>query len=80
MELETLLAPEIREITIGTGENAKRIGGDDILYRHQLTFFDPTAFAYDVWDTMPEKDLVERVNKIQNFRKFMLGSSLKLTL
>ncbi len=80
LELQTLLAPEIREITIGTGENAKRIGGDDILYRHQLTFFDPTAFAYDVWDTMPENDLVERVNKIQNFRKFYVGKFLKVDM
>ncbi|NJD52706.1 MAG: acetyl-CoA decarbonylase/synthase complex subunit gamma [Candidatus Methanoperedens sp.] len=80
MELVTLLAPEIREVTIGTGENAKRIGGDDILYRHQLTFFDPTAFAYDVWDTMPENELVERVNKIQNFRKFYVGKFLKVDM
>ena len=80
MELVTLLAPEIREITIGTGEHAKRIGGDDILYRHQLTFFDPTALAYDVWDTMPENELVERVNKIQNFRKFYVGKFLKVDM
>jgi acetyl-CoA decarbonylase/synthase, CODH/ACS complex subunit gamma len=80
LELQTLLAPEIREITIGTGEHAKRIGGDDILYRHQLTFFDPTAFAYDVWDTMPENELVERVNKIQDFRKFYVGKFLKVDM
>ncbi|PWB53973.1 MAG: acetyl-CoA synthase subunit gamma [Candidatus Methanoperedenaceae archaeon] len=80
LELQTLLAPEIHEITIGTGEHAKRIGGDDILYRHQLTFFDPTALAYDVWDTMPENDLVERVNKIQNFRKFYVGKFLKVDM
>lgn len=80
LELQTLLAPEIREITIGTGEHAKRIGGDDILYRHQLTFFDPTALAYDVWDTMPENELTERVNKIQNFKKFYVGKFLKVDM
>jgi acetyl-CoA decarbonylase/synthase complex subunit gamma len=79
-ELLTLLAPEIREITIGIGEHAKRIGGDDVLYRHQLTFFDPTAFAYDVWDTMPETELVERINKIANFRKFYVGKFLKVDM
>jgi acetyl-CoA decarbonylase/synthase complex subunit gamma len=80
LELQTLLAPEIREITIGTGEHAKRIGGDDVLYRHQLTFFDPTAFAYDVWDTMPEAELVERIIKITNFRKFYVGKFLKVDM
>ncbi len=80
IELQTLLAPEIREITIGIGEHAKKIGGDDVLYRHQLTFFDPTALAYDVWDTMTESELVERVNKIQNFRKFYVGKFLKVDM
>ncbi len=80
LDLKTLLAPEIQEITIGTGENAKKIGGDDVLFRHQLTFFNPTAFAYDVWDTMTEQELVERVNKIQNFRKFYVGKFLKVDM
>jgi len=80
MELQTLLAPEIREVTIGMGEHAKKIGGDDIIYRHQLTFFNPTAFAYDVWDTMPEQELVDRVNKISNFRKFYVGKFLKVEM
>lgn len=80
LELQTLLAPEIREVTICTGEHAKKIGGDDVLYRHQLTFFNPTAFAYDVWDTMQEQELVERVNKIQNFRKFYVGKFLKVDM
>ncbi len=80
LELQTLLAPEIREITIGTGEYAKKIGGDDVLYRHQLTFFDPTALAYDVWDTMTEPELAERVNKISNFRKFYVGKFLKVNM
>jgi acetyl-CoA decarbonylase/synthase complex subunit gamma len=79
-ELKTLLSPEIREIVIGVGENARKIGGDDVLYRHQLTFFDPTAFAYDVWDTMPESELVERVNKIAKFRKFYVGKFLKVDM
>jgi acetyl-CoA decarbonylase/synthase complex subunit gamma len=80
MELQTLLAPEIREVTIGVGEHAKEIGGDDIIYRHQLTFFNPTAFAYDVWDTMTEQELVDRVNKISNFRKFYVGKFLKVEM
>lgn len=79
-ELQVLLAPEIRELVIGTGENARKIGGDDVLYRHQLTFFDPTAFAYDVWDTMPEPELVERVSKITKFRKFYVGKFLKVDM
>ncbi len=80
LELGSLLAPEVREITVGRGEHARKIGGDDVLYRHQLTFFNPTAFAYDVWDTMAEPELVDRINKIANFRKFYVGKFLKVDM
>nr|HML26861.1 (Fe-S)-binding protein [Methanomethylovorans sp.] len=79
-ELQALLAPEVREVEIGVGEKAVKIGGDDVLYRHRLTFFDQTAFAYDVWDTMPENELVERVKKIQDFKKFYVGNFLTLDM
>jgi len=76
--LKELMAPEVREVVIGTGEKAIKIGGDDVLYRHQLTFFDPTGLFYDVWDTMGDDELAERVNEIQGFRKFYVGAYLTL--
>jgi len=79
-ELEGLLAPEIREVEIGVGDNIVKIGGDDVLYRHKLTFYNQTALAYDVWDTMDEKDLVERVKQIRDFSKFYVGDFLKLDM
>lgn len=79
-ELEALLAPEIRDVVIGVGEKAVTIGGDDVLHRHKLTFFNKTAFAYDVWDTMDENDMVERINKIQDFKKFYVGDFLTLDM
>ncbi len=79
-ELDKLLEPEIREIEIGVGEKIAKIGGDDVLYRHKLTFFNQTKFAYDVWDTMDEEELVERVNYIQNFKKFYVGNFLTVDM
>ncbi|TQD23446.1 acetyl-CoA decarbonylase/synthase complex subunit gamma [Methanolobus vulcani] len=79
-ELDALLAPEIREVEIGVGDKIAKIGGDDVLYRHKLTFFNQTQFAYDVSDTMDEKDLVERVNYIQDFKKFYVGNFLTVDM
>jgi len=78
--LKQLLAPEIHEVEIGVGERAVKIGGDDVLFRHKLTFFNKTALAYDVWDTMDEKDLVERIKKIDDFKKFYVGEFLTLDM
>lgn len=73
-----VLAPEIREITIGVGDRAVKIGGDDVLYRHKLTFFNKTKMFYDVTDTMDEAALLERTKKVADFRKFYVGRNLLL--
>lgn len=77
-ELAELLAPEIREVAIGVGARAIKIGGEDIMHRHELTFYDRTSLAYDVWDTMSEQDLRERVRRITKWRKFYVGEFLTL--
>ena len=79
-ELSSLLAPQIKQIEIGTGDNSIAIGGDDVLYRHQLTFYNQAALAYDVWDTMGEDELVERVKAIRDFKKFYVGEYLTLDM
>jgi acetyl-CoA decarbonylase/synthase complex subunit gamma len=77
-ELDRLLAPEIKEVEIGVGDRAVKIGGDDVLYRHKLTFFNKTKMFFDVTDTMEEAALVERVKNIANFKKFYVGRHLLL--
>ncbi|MBA1341478.1 MAG: Acetyl-CoA decarbonylase/synthase complex subunit gamma 1 [ANME-2 cluster archaeon] len=80
LKLAELLAPEIKEVIVGTGEHAVSVGGDDILYRHQLTFFNQPALAVDVWDTMSEDELVQRIKFINEYKKFYVGRFLKLDM
>lgn len=77
-QLIELTSPEIAEVVIGTGDNSVKIGGEDVLHRHEMTYFNPTAFFYDVWDTMGEKELEERCSKVVEFRKFYVGKFLTL--
>ncbi|MHC1566165.1 MAG: acetyl-CoA decarbonylase/synthase complex subunit gamma [Candidatus Syntropharchaeia archaeon] len=77
-KLVDILRPEIKQVELGTGDKILKLGGEDVLHRHDLTFYNKCALAYDVWDTMDEKDLVERVNAIQNWRKFYVGDFLTL--
>lgn len=79
-KLAELLAPAVREITIGTGEKAVRVGGDDVMFRHQLTFYNKTKIAVDVWDTMTADELKERLRQITDFRKFYVGRFLTLDM
>ncbi len=71
--LKSIVAPELKMVYIGVGEKQVKVGGEDVMYRHQMTFFNKPPFAYDVADNMDEAKLVERVKKISTWRKFYIG-------
>ena len=79
-KLAELLSPLIREIEIGTGDRKVIIGGDDVLFRHTLSFYNKPPIAVDVWDTMSETELSERIDRIQSFQKFYVGNLLHLDM
>ncbi|MDD1733110.1 MAG: acetyl-CoA synthase subunit gamma, partial [Methanothrix sp.] len=71
--LKSIVAPELKMVYIGVGEKQVKVGGEDVMYRHQMTFFNKPPFAYDVADNMEEAKLIERVKKITTWRKFYIG-------
>lgn len=72
--LQSTVAPEVRMVYVGVGDKQLKVGGEDVMYRHQMTFFNKPPFAYDVTDTMDEAKLVERVKKISTWKKFYIGN------
>ena len=78
--LKELLKPAVKEVIIGVGEKAKKIGGKLVMYRHELTYKNPTAIAIDVTDEMPESEVVARVQKTENFSFEYIGNTLKLDM
>jgi len=86
-KLQEILSPVIKEITIGTEEHAVKIGGKLVLYRHEFTYHNPVALAFDVTDEMPlhprfseEEAIVDRVKKVENFVYNYIGRDLKLDM
>ena len=77
-KLESLLAPAVREITVGKGENAMILGGDEVLYRYELTYYNPTPMVIDVNDNMDEEALNERVKIIEDAEFERTGEKLVL--
>jgi acetyl-CoA decarbonylase/synthase complex subunit gamma len=71
--LRKIVEPELKLVYIGVGEKQLKVGGEDIMYRHQMTFFNKPPFAYDVTDSMEDAKLVERVKKISTWKKFYIG-------
>jgi acetyl-CoA decarbonylase/synthase complex subunit gamma len=86
-KLQEILAPMIKEITIGTEERAVKIGGKLVMYRHEFAYHNPVALAFDVTDEMPlhprfseEEALIDRVKKVENFLYNYIGRDLNLDM
>jgi acetyl-CoA decarbonylase/synthase complex subunit gamma len=78
--LKEMLKPAVKEVVVGVGDKAVKIGGKLVMYRHEFTYFNPTAIAIDVTDEMPGDELLSRVKKTENFSYEYIGYTLKLNM
>ena len=65
-KLDDLLAPAVKEITIGKGEKSRLIGGDEVLYRYEESYYNKTVLAVDVSDDLDQSEFDEKVKIIEN--------------
>ena len=75
-----LLKPPVKEVVVGSGDNSISIGGELVMYRHELAYFNPPAFAIDVTDEMPDDELISRIKKTEGFSYTYIGRQLKLNM
>ncbi|MEM3045796.1 MAG: acetyl-CoA decarbonylase/synthase complex subunit gamma [Candidatus Bathyarchaeia archaeon] len=79
-KLADLVAPPVREVIVGSEKNAVKIGGKEVLYRHELTFHNPTALAMDLSDKLEDQAVLERCKSIEAFKIEKMGQKLGLDL
>ena len=79
-QLKEMLKPAIKEVIVGTGERAVKIGGKLVMYRHEFTYFNSTAIAIDVTDEMDEEEILDRIKRTENFSFEYIGQKLKLDM
>ena len=79
-QLKELLKPAVKEVIVGVGDKAKKLGGKLVMYRHEFTYTNPTAIAIDVTDEMPEKEFTSRIKQTENFSYEYIGYTLKLDM
>jgi acetyl-CoA decarbonylase/synthase complex subunit gamma len=75
-----LLKPPVKEVSISSKEATVKIGGKLVMYRHELTYHNPTAIAIDVWDDMSEEELLNRVKEVEGLSYEYIGRTLRLDL
>ncbi|NOZ82368.1 MAG: acetyl-CoA decarbonylase/synthase complex subunit gamma [Euryarchaeota archaeon] len=77
-KLIALVTPPVKEVVVGTGERACVLGGEEVMYRHELTFFNPTAVFIDVSDELSEEEIASRVKAVEEFSLERMGQVLRL--
>jgi acetyl-CoA decarbonylase/synthase complex subunit gamma len=79
-QLKEMLKPAVKEVVVGVGDKAVKLGGKLVMYRHEFTYFNPTAIAIDVTDEMPADEVVNRIKRTEQFSYEYIGYTLKLDM
>jgi len=75
-----LLAPPIKLVTIGSGENAVKIGNEEVIYRHEKTFVHSPGIALLISDREDNARIEEKIRKIKELQFPWVGVNLKADL
>ncbi|NVM53797.1 MAG: acetyl-CoA decarbonylase/synthase complex subunit gamma [Candidatus Helarchaeota archaeon] len=76
-KLKDLITAPIRPIKVGVGDRAITIGGEEVLYRHELTFYSPSAIILAAPDNN-EAVLEERAKFVKDWNVYRIGETLTL--
>jgi acetyl-CoA decarbonylase/synthase complex subunit gamma len=75
--LEEASAPPIRPVSIGSGEEAIRVGGETVMFRHEKRFENPTGFAVFISDMMLDDEVIDRLERFKKLQYDRVGLTLR---
>jgi acetyl-CoA decarbonylase/synthase complex subunit gamma len=79
-KLEDLLAPAIKLVTIGAGDNKVQVGNEEVIYRHEKTYVHPPGIAILISDKESEAKVNEKMKKVKELQFPWVGLTLKAEL
>jgi acetyl-CoA decarbonylase/synthase complex subunit gamma len=79
-ELQEASAPPIRPMSIGVGDQALKLGGETVMFRHEKRFVSPTGIAVLVSDQMSDSEVDSRLKKLGELKYERVGLTLQADL
>jgi len=79
-KLEDLLAPAIKLVTVGTGDQKVQVGNEEVIYRHEKAYVHPPGIAILISDKESEAKVDEKIKKIKELQFPWVGLTLKADL
>lgn len=79
-QLGSASAPPIKLVTIGKGNKELKIGEENVLFRHEEKFYNPTGVAVTINDDLEEAALNDRLKKINALKFVRVGTEIEIDL
>jgi acetyl-CoA decarbonylase/synthase complex subunit gamma len=73
-------APPIREVTVGVSDDKVKVGSENVLFRHEKTFFNKPGLAVLVSDAQPDDEVDGKLTRLKEFQYERVGLVLKAEL
>ena len=73
-------APPIKLVTIGVGEKKIELGNETVLFRHDETFYHPTALAITLDASLPAEEQARRIERINGLSFERVGQTIRANL
>jgi len=78
--LDQASQPPILTISLGSGDNKIDSGGETVLFRHEKTFYNKTAIAITVEDSLSDADLARRIKSIEEMSFERIGQHITIDM
>ena len=79
-KLLDLLAPPIKLVTVGSGDQAVKVGNEEVVYRHEKTFIHSPGIALLISDKEDDAKAEGKIKKISELQFPWVGVNLKADL
>ncbi|MFC1988845.1 acetyl-CoA decarbonylase/synthase complex subunit gamma [Chloroflexota bacterium] len=76
-QLQVASAPPIRQVTIGAGDAALKVGGETVMFRHEKRFENPPGIAILIKDTLDNAEIDARLKKFGDLQYERVGLTLR---
>ncbi|WKY43825.1 acetyl-CoA decarbonylase/synthase complex subunit gamma [Eubacteriaceae bacterium ES2] len=74
--LSEATAPPMKTIKVGSGDMARDLGGETVLYRHEKTLVNKNLFAVELSDAMSDDEVKAICDKIENVKYDRIGEMM----
>jgi len=78
--LSEISRPPMKAIKFGMKDNEIELGGEEVLFRHEKTFYHQPAFAILLSDTVSSEEFRKTIKKLMDMKFELLGENIKIDM